>query len=151
MGDACSKNKSKQVKQLNFEFQSPLQILRLGPCFMLLKYTITVVLTPKCCQQQNELYSLKSLLLSSTAPHLSSMLPVHTGTSSTRRKSFLSWKHSEIREVEGHQHVGPTISCCTNTPALSWTAHEAKRNRGHAELYTDLHFGCTSLDIEGVP
>lgn len=26
MGDACSKNKSKQVKQLNFEFQSPLQI-----------------------------------------------------------------------------------------------------------------------------
>lgn len=73
-------------------------------------------------------------VLFSTAPHLSSLLPVHTGSSSTRRKSFLSWKHGEIREAGGHQHVSLTISCWTNRTALSLTAHEGKKNtRGHAD------------------
>lgn len=68
-------------------------------------------------------------VLTTTAPHLSSLFPVHTGTSITRRKSFLSWKHAEIRLVGGRQHEGPTISCWTNRPVLSLTAHEGKKNR----------------------
>lgn len=52
----------------------------------------------------------------------------HTGTSRTRRKSFLNCKLGVIWEFGGDCNVGPTISCWTNRPALSLAAHEGKKN-----------------------
>lgn len=83
----------------------------------------------------------------STPPHLSSMLPVHTGTSRTRRKSFLHWKHSEIREFEGHEHVGPTSAAGqTDQPYLE--LHMRERETEDTQHSSGLD--CTGLDIEHV-
>lgn len=99
-------------------------------------------------------YSLTSLpLLSSAAPHLSSTLPVRTGSGNTRRKSFPGLESAgEIRAVQAHQRASGTISRWENRRALSLTAHVGKRNRGHAGLCAaDLHARRTGLDIENVP
>lgn len=91
---------------------------------------------------KNVKYSLTHLpLLSSAAPHLSSTLPVRTGSGNTRRKSFPGLESAgEIRAVQAHQRASGTISRWENRRALSLTAHVGKRNRGHAGLCAaDLH------------
>lgn len=103
---------------------------------------------------KNVKYSLTSLpLLSSAAPHLSSTLPVRTGSGNTRRKSFPGLESAgEIRAVQAHQRASGTISRWENRRALSLAAHVGKRNRGHAGLCAaDLHARRTGLDIENVP
>lgn len=75
--------------------------------------------TKKCCQHiKNVRYSLTSLpLLSSAAPHLSSTLPVRTGSGNTRRKSFPGLESAgEIRAVQAHQRASGTISRWENRP-----------------------------------
>lgn len=62
-------------------------------------------------------------------PHpISHQASCHTGTSRTRRKSFLNCKLGVIWEFGGHCNVGPNISCWTNRLALSLAAHEGKKN-----------------------
>lgn len=92
--------------------------------------------------------------ISSVALHLSSTLPVRTGSSNTRRKSFPGLESAgEIRTVRAHQRASGSISRWENRRPLSLTAHVGKRNRGHAgPCAADLHAGPTAgLDIENVP
>lgn len=72
-------------------------------------------------------------------PHLWSLLPAHTGSNRTRRKS-LAESTAKSANLRNHTRVDRKSSCRTNTQALSFAAHKGKKNtRGHLELWTDLH------------
>lgn len=90
---------------------------------------------PQWAVKRGHFYPFQSPL--STAAHHSSVLPVHTGTSRTKRKSFFGWKQPRKEGGSwGQQNGGPAISSWTNRPALSLTAHKDLRKKYTGEKHT---------------